>query len=416
MIARLFAKDYRRYLDLPVLGPLMDSYADWLFDRRYTRRSSQYEMRMAAHACRFLQSRGLRRLEDVEEHDLQACHEAFRLKFPKEAGSVLVLTRFLMDCGTVHPASPPEPSPKERHLNAFATHLRDERGYAPSTVKRQGEIASQFLDFLKVEKTVDPLASLAANDIERFVRHAGKRMGGVALQKIVSTIRNFLRFSVAIGVAPAGIENRVDAPRVYRQEKLPKALPWPTVQAFLRSIDRSTAIGKRDYAMFSLMTTYGLRSCDVVAVELDDVDWRRRRIGIGQAKTGNRFELPLVDEAASAIYDYLKAVPRYGDFRRIFLRLKAPGGVLKPTAVTEAFQAWSGKSGLGIPFKGAHCLRHSYALHLCRQGVPLKTIGDILGHRTSESTGNYIRLSTEDLREVALHVPGRRENGEEARP
>jgi len=58
-----------------------------------------------------------------------------------------------------------------------------------------------------------------------------------------------------------------------------------------------------------------------------------------------------------------------------------------------------------IPYKGTHCLRHSYALHLFRSGLPLKTIGDLLGHRTPESTGVYIRLTTEDLREVTLNVP-----------
>ena len=73
--------------------------------------------------------------------------------------------------------------------------------------------------------------------------------------------------------------------------------------------------------------------------------------------------------------------------------------------MTEAFQSWSIKSGLDIPFKGTHCLRHSYALHLLRHGLPLKTIGDLLGHRSPESTGAYIRLATDDLRDVALHVP-----------
>jgi len=113
----------------------------------------------------------------------------------------------------------------------------------------------------------------------------------------------------------------------------------------------------------------------------------------------------LTDEVGSAIQDYLKKVPRDGVYRQVFLRIKAPGGVLKPTAVIEAFQAWSGRSGLEIPFNGVHCIRHSYALHLLRQGVPLKTIGDVLGHRSPESTTAYLRLATEDLRTVALPVP-----------
>jgi site-specific recombinase XerD len=93
--------------------------------------------------------------------------------------------------------------------------------------------------------------------------------------------------------------------------------------------------------------------------------------------------------------------------------MRAPLGVLKPTAVTEAFQAMARKSGLAIPYQGPHCLRHAYALHLLKKGIPLKTIGDILGHRTAESTSMYLRLATADLREVALTVPGKQHGRKE---
>ena len=82
-------------------------------------------------------------------------------------------------------------------------------------------------------------------------------------------------------------------------------------------------------------------------------------------------------------------------------------GVLKPTAVTEAFQALVRKSGLSIPYQGPHCMRHAYAVHLLKNGTPLKTIGDILGHRTAETTSMYLRLATGDLREVAPRSSGR---------
>ena len=93
------------------------------------------------------------------------------------------------------------------------------------------------------------------------------------------------------------------------------------------------------------------------------------------------------------------------NYRELFLGCRTPTGVLKPTAVTEAFQAWSKRSGLAIPFQGAHCVRHSYAVHLLRSGLSLKTIGDLLGHRTLESTCVYLRLAVDDLRDVALSLP-----------
>jgi integrase len=153
------------------------------------------------------------------------------------------------------------------------------------------------------------------------------------------------------------------------------------------------------------MATYGLRSCEVVALTLDDILWRAGLIRIPQTKTGNRLDLPLTDETASMLIEYLRKAPRPTGYRHLFLRMRAPIGTLKPHTVSEAFVAWSRRNGIEIPSHGAHCIRHSYAVHLLRQGTPLKTIGDLLGHRCAESTANYLRLATEELREVGLAVP-----------
>jgi len=405
MITQIFPKGFQRYLSLPVLGPFMDSFAAWLQDRRYTWRSTRFEMRIAALVCGYLKRRGIRAVVDLGEQHLQACYRLFQQKIPNEAGSVRVLETFLVEKGLIQRSAAHQPNRCDDHLNAFAAHLQNCRGYAPSTIRQQVKIAGEFLAWLNFEKESNRLSCLTMADIEGFSRQLGKRLGRAAMQKSISTLRNFLRFLAAGGIVAPGLDSKIDRPRVYRQEKLPRALPWPTVQKFMGSINRDVAIGKRDYAMFSLMTTYGLRACDVVALTLDDIQWRSGSIRICQTKTGKPLELPLTDEVGSAIVDYLRNVPRYGGFRHLFLRLKAPGGILKSTAVTEAFQAWAIRSQLDIPFKGTHCLRHSYALNLLRNGLPLKTIGDLLGHRSPESTATYLRLDIEDLRQVALSVP-----------
>ena len=112
--------------------------------------------------------------------------------------------------------------------------------------------------------------------------------------------------------------------------------------------------------------------------------------------------------------EYLRVRPGL-TCRAVFLRRRTPAGPPKPTAITEVFQRWSKASGLRIPFQGVHCLRHSYAVYLLRMGTSLKTIGDLLGHRTLESTCVYLRLAIEDLRDVALPLPldvARRDVGE----
>ena len=159
--------------------------------------------------------------------------------------------------------------------------------------------------------------------------------------------------------------------------------------------------------MFLLIATYGLRTSEVVAITLDDIRWRQNSLRLHQPKTSSTLELPLTNEVSSAIVKHLKRTPPSLPYRRIFLRMRAPIGVLKRTAIGEAFQSLVRKSDLRIPFQGPHCMRHSLAVHLLKSGTPLKTIGDILGHRSAASTSTYLRLATEDLREVALPVPGK---------
>jgi integrase/recombinase XerD len=214
-------------------------------------------------------------------------------------------------------------------------------------------------------------------------------------------------------VPPTGLDRRIDTPRLYRLEQLPRALPWDTVTLLLRSIETRSAMGLRDYAMFLLIATYGLRASEVVALSLDDILWRQGILRVHQRKTSSPLELPLTNEVLSVMVRHVKRTPPPAPYRRVFLRMRAPIGMLKPTAVTEAFQAAARKSGLNIPHQGPHCLRHSYALHLLKNGTPLKTIGDILGHRTAESTSMYLRLAIGDLREVALGVPGGRHGRKE---
>jgi integrase/recombinase XerD len=157
--------------------------------------------------------------------------------------------------------------------------------------------------------------------------------------------------------------------------------------------------------MLLLIATYGLRCCEIAGLTLNDLGWRERQIRVPQRKTGSVLYLPLTDEAGVVLERYLRQARPASQRREVFLRMRAPAGPLQSTAISDAFDRWAKRSGLAIPYEGAHCLRHSYAVNLLRRGTPLKTIGDILGHRLAESTCMYLGLAIEDLREVALPVP-----------
>jgi integrase/recombinase XerD len=418
MLFKLYPRVHRRYTSLPVLGPVLDGFGTWLLQQGYSTDCVREHFCAARRLARILQQRGIRTLTKLTRARLRACAPADRLDDKRLAASVRLLERYFESETSLYPPRPP--SRIEERVALYVTYLERIRGLASSSIEAHRKTAAALLEHIEYEASPCRLRALTVHDIDAFIGEVGPRFARASLQTVVAHLRAFVRFLASAGEAAVGLDTQIDTPRVYRQERLPRALPWETVQGFLRAIDRSSPGGLRDYAIFLLIATYGLRASDIVALTLDDVEWRARRFCITQRKTGVVLWLPLTDEVGAALLHYLRrgrtrlAVRRYQrgfqahgtrTYRQFFLRCHAPAGVLKSTAIAEAFQKWSRRSGLDIPFHGAHCLRHSYAVHLLRSGQSLKTIGDLLGHRNVESTCVYLRLATEDLRDVALGLP-----------
>jgi site-specific recombinase XerD len=404
MLNDLFPRKSARYCALPLLGPIADDFDTWLLGQGYRRGTRRQQARALVRLDRDLRRQGHRQWQRVRSANLEACWRRYRRRHPDLAATVRALLRFVQERSLL----PPVPAPVTRVTalaNIYGAALQDLRGLASLTIRQHTTTAAQFLTHLDYQLAPERLAGLTASDVEAFVRETGKRLSRASLQHTIAQLRGFLRFLASHGLVRPDLDRQIDTPRVYRQEHLPRSLPWPTVRRLLQSIDRSTAPGLRDYTMLFLIATYGLRACEVVALTLDAIDWRGRRLHVPQRKTGTPLVLPLTDAVGTVLLRYLRRARPSSPHRQLFLRQRAPAGVLKPTAVCEVFQKWVRRSGLPIPFQGSHCLRHSYAVALLRRGVGLKTLGDLLGHRTAESTCAYLRLATDDLREVALAVP-----------
>ena len=299
----------------------------------------------------------------------------------------------------------PAPTPSERLVGLYLDYLHSVRGLAPSTVSNHGRTVTEFLAFLRYDEDPNALRQLRSAGIEAYLQSTATRLGRASLQHTAARLRSLLRFLAGRGEVSTGLHLTVDTPRVYRGERLPKALSWATVREFLAGIDRTTAKGRRDYAMLLLLTTYGLRASEVAALQLDDIGWRTAEFRVQRPKTRAPIMLPLTTEVGAALLDYLRHARPQSARREAFLRLRSPIGPLSAHGVGNAFRSWRRRSGLAIPSAGPHCLRHSLALHLLRHKAPLAAISNLLGHRSPESTGVYLRLSTDDLRDAALDLP-----------
>jgi site-specific recombinase XerD len=404
MLRSVFPRAHQKYFSLPLLGPIADGFDDWLAASGFTLGSRTLAINLLPIADKQLRRRGIDEVAKLNHAVLDDCCKALKKKYPYRAGTIHTLERYLVANGLIVDGR--QATQPSSLTGDYAGHLREVRGFATSTVSSHLRTAQCFLQHLAAAPTA--LKRIRPCHIESYVAQAGKRLSRASLQHDIAALRGFLRFLATDGRAPTGLDRQIDTPRLYRLERLPRALPWETVRTLLQSVDKASPMGLRDYAMFLLIATYGLRASEVVAITLDDIHWRQGILRIHQRKTSSPLELPLTNEVLSALAKHLKRTPLPAPYRRVFLRMRAPMGVLKPTAVTEAFQALVRKSGLSVSYQGPHCMRHAYALRLLKNGTPLKTIGDILGHRTAEATCMYLRLATGDLREVALAVPGAR--------
>jgi site-specific recombinase XerD len=312
------------------------------------------------------------------------------------------LARYLDENGLL---ARPKLTPSQQLITAYRLHLHRIRGLTEKTLKLHSFTAAALLAFLDFDSDRLRLQNLDSSQIEAFIRATAARLSRESLQHAVAYVRSFLRFLAGRNTVDSGLAAAIDTPRVYRGERLPSALAWTTVQAFLGAIDRSTSMGRRDHTMFLLMATYGLRASEVAALRLDDIDWRAGRICVSRPKIRTPLELPLTDEVGAALIDYLRHARPQVLCREVFVRLRLPVGRIGSTTVSEAFRTWARRGALPTGCGGPHCLRHSLATYLLREGISLKAIGDLLGHRSTESTCVYLRLQVEDLRDAALPLP-----------
>lgn len=404
-LVQIRPRAFTRWRALPIFGPLMDDFIQWLANQRYAVGTIGNFLKGLPKVVGWLRRRRITTLVQVTERQLQVAHDHYRPKQEDASWTVGVLRRFLIDQRLVPEGDWPPPSPVEVEISRFATYLRETRGVAAATITGHSGRLRAFLRFLRFDGKAAVLQQLRPGQIEAFLRKSARTNNRFSMQHMVATVRAYLKERHAQGLLSRPLHLQIDTPRVYRGERLPRALPWPQIQAFLRSIDRSGTFGRRDFTLLYLAAAYGLRSSELVRLTLDDIDWRNRTLRVLQTKNHQWLQLPLTDEAANILIDYLRKARPQSTQRQLFLRMRAPFVPLKPASVGDVLDHRIRCSGLTLPPFGTHVMRHSFATRLLHQGVGIKAIGDTLGHRDIESTSVYLRLKVNELREVALPVP-----------
>lgn len=216
----------------------------------------------------------------------------------------------------------------------------------------------------------------------------------------------FFQYLFKTGQTTTNLAHCVPSVTHHYEARLPRYLAPEQIKALILAVKADSPIGRRNYAMILLLARLGLRAPEVVAMQLDDIDWRAGEIII-RGKGQRHDRMPLPPDVGEALADYIRR-DRLAKSRTLFVTDRAPhepfcnGGVVN-VILKEAFA----RTGLTPPrpYMGSRILRHSLATNLLRQGASLAEIGDMLRHRSRLSTLIYAKLDIEGLRSIAQPWP-----------
>ena len=295
-------------------------------------------------------------------------------------------------------------SPQQRLIQDYERYLLEERGLTRATAANNVPVADRFLSALSTKHRGSRLAlsQLRVADVTDFVRQQIQKLSPGRAQLLVTALRSFLRYLLHQGKITTDLAVCVPTVARWSFSMLPKYLPASAVEKVLACNARQSPIGRRDYAILLLLARLGLRACEVVALNLEDIDWENARITI-RAKGGRWNQLPLPVDVGEALAAYLRHARPRCSCRRVFIRDRAPqAGFSGSQAICTLVSNALHRAGVESLRKGAHLFRHSLATTMIRQGASLDEIGELLRHRSPNTTTIYAKVDLAALRSLAL--------------
>lgn len=393
------------------LGRYLILYADQLHAQGYSRLSGRRKLQLAADFSGWLSRK------NVAANGIQTRHVGDFFQFRKRSGFGLQLgdraavARFLnllRDHGVATERIPQSLlTPIQEALREYDQYLEKERSLSLATRIGYAPFVRQFLMSRFGRGRVD-LSKLNPRDVLEFVRRSAGQLKNKRALLMTTALRSFLRFARYRDDITLDLAACVPPVASWSLSTLPKALPAAQVKQVLADArKRRSAVARRDYAILLLLARLGLRGGEVCHLVLEDLDWENSRIAI-RGKGGRVTHLPLPADVGQAIAAYLQHDrPQVSDTRRLFLRIRAPlAGFKGQGSVGSVVKHALQRAKIDSPRKGAHQFRHSLASTMLQQGSSLSEIGELLRHRSPDTTAIYAKVDLRSLRPLALPWPG----------
>lgn len=289
-------------------------------------------------------------------------------------------------------------------IDEYRKYLLEERGLVEESVQYMCRHVDQFLATLFPDNKCK-FARLTVPEITKLFTERVCEMGGEK-KALVTSLRSFFRYLRHRGDIETDLAGCIPAVHRYALSTLPRFLPPGSIEQVLKQCDRSTPVGRRNYAILLLLARLGLRAGEIVTLTLDDVDWDLGQITV-RGKGGRTDTLPLPADAGAAVAEYLRCDRPQSSSRRVFLGFSPAGRPLSNHgSITSLVKEILVRAGVKPQGTAAHAFRHTLATEMLQRGASLGEIGEVLRHRCVDSTRIYAKVDLPALRKLALAWPG----------
>jgi integrase/recombinase XerD len=387
------------------LGPHIDAFARQLQELGYARFTSRQKLGVVAAFSRWLERRKLQ-VADVDERIVLKYLGRWSRPGAGDSTTLADLLEALRQAGVVpRPTRERDETPLDQLEREFGQYLAVERGLSQALLRNSQPFVRSFLVH-RFGSSAIVMDDVRAPDVTRFMLRKLQTLGASRAKLMVGALRSFFRFLRWRGDIAIDLASFVPKVADWRLSSLPKSLPADEVERLISSCDRETITGQRDYTVLLLLARLGLRAGEIVAMTLDDIDWEAGELTV-RGKGGREDRLPIPRDVGQAMASYLRrGRPQDCSTRRFFVRRKAPRrGFASSVAVCTIVRRALERAGIASPRKGAHLLRHSLATEMLRKGASLGEIGEILRHRSVDTTAIYAKVDLVALRALAQPWP-----------
>lgn len=291
-------------------------------------------------------------------------------------------------------------------MELYLLYTRNILSLSNETIRNKEQYLYEFHAFLN-ERSLSP-DDLNVDRVEEFFKCM--RYSLASRHNAGSVLRIFLRHAHDNGLTKKDCSNIILSDNYKKHCKIPTTYEETEISNLIAAVERSSAIGKRDYLILLLAAEYGWRTKDIVSFRFNQIDWDNNVIHFNQSKTGMPVEYPLLSSIGNAIIDYLKyGRPETTAEEIIVAADTAKKGLpLSSPTVHSIVTKYMGKANIknwSSKKHGAHSLRHSLASNMLKKNVSMPIISTVMGHQSTETTKIYLSIDMEKLRQCPLPMP-----------